>query len=111
MAESRTRRRPAVRSAAAAVSVAVLLGAGFVARAYALEDPTSGYSTARSTTGTVDQRLAFTGTVQRFDQQTASFAVSGQVASIGVTVGQSVTKGEQLARLDKADLEDAVVQA
>jgi multidrug efflux pump subunit AcrA (membrane-fusion protein) len=111
MAEYRARRRPAVRSAAAAVSVAVLLGAGFVARAYASDDPTSGYRTARASTGTVDQRLGFTGTVQRVDQQTATFAVSGQVASIGVTVGQSVTKGQQLARLDQADLEDAVVQA
>jgi multidrug efflux pump subunit AcrA (membrane-fusion protein) len=100
-----------VRSAAALLSVAVLLGAAFVARAYASDDPTSGFRTARATTGTVDQRLGFTGTVQRVDQQTATFAASGQVASIGVTVGQTVTKGQQLARLDKADLQDAVVQA
>ena len=63
------------------------------------------------TTGTVDQRAGFTGTVQRVDQQTATFKVSGTVSAVAVAVGQTVAKGQQLALLDNADLEDAVVQA
>ena len=42
---------------------------------------------------------------------TSSFAVSGTVTSVPVSVGQKVTKGQALARVGTADLKSAVTLA
>ncbi|HEV7146385.1 MAG TPA: biotin/lipoyl-binding protein, partial [Pedococcus sp.] len=99
------------RIVAAGVTVGVVLGGTLVARAMAASDPTSGDRTAVAQLGSVDQRLDLTGTVQQVDLKTAKFAVQGTVSSVAVTLGQNVTAGQVLARLDPADLQDAVTQA
>src|SRR3954452_24710248 len=57
------------------------------------------------------QVVESSGTVTSSDKVTPSFPVSGNVRSIDVSVGQSVTKGQVLARLDTTALQNAVDSA
>ena len=61
--------------------------------------------------GTVKQTVSASGTVEPADTSTASFTSSGTVTSVDVEVGDTVTKGQVLATIDDADLEDAVTLA
>jgi len=106
-----TRHTRAVRIGATAAVVAVVAAGSVVARAYAAGSPSAQWRTATATTGTVDQTLRATGSVQRANQVTALFSGSGTVATVPVTVGQRVAKGATLATLDTGSLQDAVVQA
>jgi len=73
--------------------------------------PVDTYRTTTVTKGSVEQRLDLTGSVQRVNQVSQSFAVSGTVSSVSVAVGDTVTAGETLANLDPKPLNSAVLQA
>ncbi|MEP6798870.1 MAG: biotin/lipoyl-binding protein, partial [Lapillicoccus sp.] len=101
-----------LRRALAGVAVAVLAGGAYaVHAATAATSDASRYRTSTVTAGAVDQRLPFTGTVTRLSQVTATFSVSGRVATLAVGLGDPVTAGQVLATLDPAALQQAVLDA
>ncbi|NUR72242.1 MAG: HlyD family efflux transporter periplasmic adaptor subunit [Hamadaea sp.] len=70
--------------------------------------PTAGDQTVeRASSGEVTAK----GTVQPITTQNLSFSVSGTVSSVSVKAGDSVTKGQELARIDQADAKEAVATA
>jgi multidrug efflux pump subunit AcrA (membrane-fusion protein) len=105
-------RRTWVRRAIPAAAVAVLVVGGTVmVRNSASASPVDTYRTTTVTKGSVEQRLDLTGSVQRVNQVSQSFAVSGTVSSVSVAVGDTVTAGETLASLDPKPLNSAVLDA
>lgn len=105
-------RRTWVRRAVPIGVVAVLAGAGTaVARNNASATPVDTYRTTSVTTGSVEQRLNLTGSVQRVNQVTEGFAVDGTVSSVLVSVGDTVKAGQPLATLDPSPLRSAVTDA
>ena len=105
-------RRRWVRRAVPAGVVAVLVVAGaVVTRANANASPIDTYRTTTVTTGSVEQRLNVTGSVQRVNQVSESFPVAGTVSSVSVSVGDAVTAGQTLATLDPVPLRSAVTAA
>jgi multidrug efflux pump subunit AcrA (membrane-fusion protein) len=56
----------------------------------------------------IEQTVDASGTIEPASIADENFAVSGQITSVKVTVGQTVTKGQVLARVDDADLSRAV---
>jgi multidrug efflux pump subunit AcrA (membrane-fusion protein) len=63
------------------------------------------YRTAIATTATVHEELAKSGTIEPVAQASVGFPISGTVMSVNVTLGQSVTTGQRLARLDTTSLQ------
>jgi multidrug efflux pump subunit AcrA (membrane-fusion protein) len=63
------------------------------------------------TTGTMQQTVATSGTIQPGEQADLDFAVSGDVTAVKVTAGDTVTKGEVLATVDSAALQAQVEAA
>jgi multidrug efflux pump subunit AcrA (membrane-fusion protein) len=57
------------------------------------------------TTGTMRQTVATSGTIQPAEQENLNFAVSGQVTTVDVSTGQTVTAGQALAKVDPAALQ------
>jgi multidrug efflux pump subunit AcrA (membrane-fusion protein) len=105
-------RRTWVRRAIPIGVVAVLVGAGTaVVRTNASATPVDTYRTTSVTTGSVEQRLNLTGSVQRVNQVTESFAVDGTVSTVLVSVGDTVKAGQTLATLDPIPLRSAVTDA
>jgi len=99
------------RAVIVAVVVVVLAGAGGLA--YWL---TSGPSTAAGlvvttetvavTTGTIQQTVASSGTIEPASQANLNFAVSGTVTAVNVKAGQTVTAGQVLANVDTTALSE-----
>ena len=105
-------RRTWVRRAIPIGVVAVLVGAGTaVVRTNASATPLDTYRTTSVTTGSVEQRLNLTGSVQRVNQVTESFATDGIVSSVLVSVGDTVKAGQPLATLDPSPLRSTVTDA
>jgi len=101
-----------VRRAIPASAVAVLVVVGTItARTNASASPSDTYRTTAVTTGSVEQRLNLTGSVQRVNQVSRSFAVPGIVSSVAVAVGDTVRAGQTLATLDPKPLTSAVTNA
>jgi HlyD family secretion protein len=63
------------------------------------------------TRGTVRSAVTGTGTVTPVTQQNVNFGTGGQISEIDVKVGQHVTKGQTLARLDPTQLQQSLDQA
>jgi len=103
-------RKPTRTVVVAVAAVAVLAGAAVGAYA-ATDDGGPSYRTATVTRGQVATTLTATGTASPATRQTAAFATSGKVASVAVTVGQQVTAGQQLAKLDTTSLSQALAEA
>ena len=104
--------RPWARRALPAGVAAILVVAGTaVTHANANASAVDAYRTTAVTTGSVEQRLNLTGSVQRVSQVTQSFAVAGTVTSVAVSVGDTVTAGQPLATIDPGPLRSAVVAA
>jgi multidrug efflux pump subunit AcrA (membrane-fusion protein) len=61
--------------------------------------------------GSVDQTVESSGTISSSLKLTPSFPTSGTVASVGVHVGQHVSKGQVLAKLDTTSLQADVDSA
>jgi RND family efflux transporter MFP subunit len=60
------------------------------------------------TTGTIQQTVTSSGTIQPASQATLNFAVSGTVTAVNVKAGQTVTAGQTLATVDTTALTDQV---
>ena len=61
--------------------------------------------------GTITSSVSSTGTVSPLTQAKLSFSGSGTVTEVDVRVGDSVTKGQTLAKLDTTSLALQVSQA
>ena len=85
-------------------------GAVFVSRANAPAAKTE-LRTQPVTRGSVIQSVAVSGSVAAINQTKMTFKGTGKIAEIYVTVGQQVTAGQPLAKLDTTDLEAALAQA
>jgi len=67
--------------------------------------------TTTVTRGNVTQTVAVSGSVSATGQAKLAFKSAGRIAQIFVGVGQSVTEGQPLAKLDTSDLETALSTA
>src|SRR5712692_1576050 len=85
-------------------------GAVFVSRANAPVAKTE-LRTQAVTKGSVIQSVAVSGSVAASNQTKLTFKSAGKVAAVYVSVGQQVTAGQPLAKLDTTDLEAALAQA
>ncbi|MEP7034185.1 MAG: biotin/lipoyl-binding protein, partial [Actinomycetota bacterium] len=100
------------RRAVPAAAVAALVIAGTAAvRTNASASATDTYRMATVTKGSVEQRLDLTGSVQRVNQVSQGFAVSGTVSSVSVAVGDAVRAGQTLATLDPKPFNSALTNA
>lgn len=61
--------------------------------------------------GTLTVSVAGSGTVEALQSRTLSFGVDGTISDVAVSVGERVTAGQQLARLDTRKLELSLRQA
>ena len=105
-------RRTWVRRAIPAAAVAVLvIGGTVMVRSSASASPVDTYRTTTVTKGSVEQRLDLTGSVQRVNHVSRSFAVPGIVSSVAVAVGDTVRAGQTLATLGPKPLTSAVTNA
>jgi multidrug efflux pump subunit AcrA (membrane-fusion protein) len=105
-------RRTWVRRALPAGIATVLVVAGTaVTRANANGSPVDAYRTTGVTTGSVEQRLNLTGSVQRVNQVSQNFATAGTVTGVAASVGDTVTAGQSLASIDPLPLQRAVTAA
>jgi HlyD family secretion protein len=68
-------------------------------------------NTATVTMGNVQSAVSGTGTVVPAQQQNLNFGQSGTLAELDVKVGDHVTKGQVVARLDPTQLQQALQQA
>jgi HlyD family secretion protein len=99
-----------LRRVAPLVVLVAVVAAGSVAYA-ANSGSGPSYVTGVVARGDVQQTLDLTGSVQQVNQVDATFPVSGRVASVSVTVGQQVSAGQELARIDTAPLQTALLAA
>ncbi|HEX8983431.1 MAG TPA: efflux RND transporter periplasmic adaptor subunit [Ktedonobacterales bacterium] len=93
----------------AIVLVALVVGGVVVARAAGSAKPTT-YQYANVRQGTLTLTVSGTGPVSA-SLYNLSFASSGRIAEIDVQVGQQVTAGQTLAKLETTNLQDALNQA
>ncbi len=64
--------------------------------------------TAQAEKGTQTQTVGLTGTLAPQTQANLNFSVAGTVTKVYVTAGDTVKKGDKLARLDDGDLQNAL---
>ena len=91
--------------------VAVLTGGAVVASRVGAQPPKAEVRTQAVTRGSVIQSVAVAGSVAASSQTKMTFKSTGKIAAIYVSVGQQVTAGQPLAKLDTTDLEAALAQA
>src|ERR1039458_1117996 len=100
----RGRNRKARVVTAAGISAAVLVAGGGAVSYATSRSPAPTYVTAAAGSHSVTAKLQATGTTEPSSAATVSFAVTGTVATVPVTMGQKVTAGEVLATLDTTSL-------
>ncbi|HVX53276.1 efflux RND transporter periplasmic adaptor subunit [Nocardioides sp.] len=103
-------RHRAVRVGTGIVVVAALAGGGVAAYAAHGGGPDE-YRTAAVAYGDVEQTLALSGTISPTGRADLSFGTAGTVASVKAGVGDHVTHGQVLAKLDTTALSTAVSKA
>jgi multidrug efflux pump subunit AcrA (membrane-fusion protein) len=101
-------RRPVVIGAIVVIGALVIGGATAWA---AGGSGSSGYRTATVVRASIAQRLDVVGTVEPVSDASPAFQVGGQVTSVHVAVGATVTAGEILATLDPTALTQSVSSA
>jgi len=109
-------RRRWTRKAIALVSAAaVVVAAGIGVLIWALTRSTAAASPVSITTqdytvstGTMQQTVAASGTIEPASEASLDFAVSGKVTAVDVAAGQAVTAGQTLASIDPTALQDQV---
>lgn len=69
------------------------------------------YAMAAAVARTLRQTVSATGTVEPARTANLDFAVSGQVSGVGVAVGQTVRRGQALAKVNASSLATQVAQA
>ncbi len=107
------RRRTVLRRGGIGLLALALAGGGtwLGLQAAAAQKAADRYTTGTATTGSVTQTLSASGTVAKVNQASVSFPASGTVTSVKVSVGDSVTAGQELATIDTTALTAAVIQA
>src|SRR5262249_50089702 len=88
--------------------VLVALLAGLIVVILRIQPPDLQF--ARATTGTISVSFTTSGTLQSASYD-INFAAAGKVVEIDVQVGQKVSQGQTLAKLDTTVLQDAVKDA
>ncbi len=88
-----------------------LIGAGGAVAAGLLGAPAPEYRTAEVTRGNLSETVALTGSVTRVNQASETFPTSGTVTWVGVQIGEKVTKGQPMARIEKLPLQVELVTA
>lgn len=73
--------------------------------------PAASVTPVSVTRGTVRSAVSGTGTVTPMQQQGVNFAVGGTLAEVDVKVGDKVTRGQTLAKLDPTQLQQSLDQA
>jgi multidrug efflux pump subunit AcrA (membrane-fusion protein) len=101
-------RRPVTFVVAGVVVVAAVAG-GILIRTRANAQPTA--QTVAATTTTLQQTVSASGTIASANEADLSFGSSGTVTAVDVAVGDKVTKGEALAKIDTTQLSSAVAVA
>lgn len=86
-------------------AVAVAVGWFFVTRA---SGETASYRTAVAVTRAVSHTIDEVGIVEPVSAASVTFPVAGTVATVQVSDGATVTRGQTLATLDTSSLQDAV---
>ena len=97
------------RAVAVALAVVVLGGAFAVTRVGGESD--GDVRTASVTRAALRQTISAPGVLTTAGDIRLAFKVPGKLAQVGVTVGQRVSAGQALAKLDTTDLEIALAQA
>ncbi|MDP9265403.1 MAG: HlyD family efflux transporter periplasmic adaptor subunit [Chloroflexota bacterium] len=69
------------------------------------------YRTAEAAKASIAQTVAISGSVNPSGQARLNFRSSGRISAISVTVGQQVTTGQELARIEATDLENSLANA
>jgi len=69
------------------------------------------YRTAEATRASLAQTVAISGSVNPSGQARLNFRSSGRISAILVVVGQQVTAGQELARIEATDLENSLANA
>lgn len=91
------------------LGVVVVVVGGGAAIGWAVTRPAgASYRVATAGPAEVVESLHGTGTIQPVSQATVTFPMSGEVSSVGVTVGQQVTVGQTLAQLNTTNLSNTV---
>jgi HlyD family secretion protein len=85
--------------------------AGVFAAACSSTPPAAELRTAQVSRGSVTQTVAVSGSVSSAGTVKLNPVTNGKVAQLMVTVGQQVTAGQPLARLDTTDLQSALTTA
>ncbi len=93
--------------------MAAAVGAAGAAWAVTQDDPaaTASTTTAEAAVGTYEETVASTGTFQPAETAELSFAVSGEVLSVDVAVGDVVAAGQALATVGTETLEAELTAA
>lgn len=99
------------RAIAVVVALVVLAGAGVGVWVVTRSGPDSVTRFATATTTTLRQTVSSSGAIEPAQRANLNFAVSGQVTSVVVAVGQRVSTGQPLATVNSATLAAAAAQA
>lgn len=102
------RKSVVVNSALAIVVVGALAGTYFFVFPVANSSNAATQLTSTVQQGVVSNTITATGSVAPVAEQTSSFAVSGVIASVNVSLGQTVTAGQVLGTLQTGPLQQIV---
>ena len=95
----------------AIVLAAVIVGGGAMVLRGNTGTPAVTYRTAEAARASLAQTVAISGSVNPAGQARLNFRSAGRLSAISVTVGQQVTTGQELARIEATDLENALANA
>lgn len=93
------------------VLAAVLVGGAVTVFRGTSGTPAVTYRTAEATKASLAQTVAISGSVNPSGQARLNFRSSGRISAISVAVGQQVTAGQELARIEATDLENSLANA
>lgn len=93
------------------IGLAAVAGAGLLVSACSSAPATPEVRTAQVSRGAVTQTVAVSGSVSTAATVKLNPATNGRVAQLLVSVGQQVSAGQPLARLDATDLQAALTTA
>ena len=108
------RRRLTKKRVIGLVSIVAVLGIGLTAFLMTRPSPQASGAertrtfTAQAQRSTQIQTVTLSGTLAPKTQADLNFSVSGTVTKVYVTAGDTVTKGQKLAKVDDADLQNAL---